>query len=132
MKKIISKTIRGLVLFATTSLSIASCTKDANKNSASNLVSNGITSNTGVELVSSTCGSIPYDLQVPEGHKLVLQTYASGVQIYQVRRNVVDSNIYEWVNIAPSATVYSKPDFTNSVALHYKGPAWEFIRGVLE
>jgi len=130
MKKVISKTIRGLVLLMTTSLAVASCTKDANKNSVSNLVSNGVTSNTGAALVPSTCGTIPYDLQVPKGNKLALQTYASGVQIYQVRRNAVDPNIYEWVNIAPSATLYSNTDLKNPVALHYKGPTWEFIKGV--
>jgi len=132
MKEVIIKTIRGVIIVITTSLAISGCTKDANKNWVSGPVSNGITSNTAVELVSSNCGSIPYDLQVPEGNKLALQTYASGVQIYQVRRNAVDSNVYEWVNIAPSATVYSKPEFTNAVALHYKGPTWEFTKGVFK
>lgn len=130
MKKVIAKTIRGLVLLMTTSLAIAGCTKDANKNSVSNILSNGIASNAGHELVSSRCGTIPDDLQVPKGNKLALQTYASGVQIYQVRRNALDPNIYEWVNVAPSATLYTNPDFKNSVALHYKGPTWHFIKGV--
>ena len=78
---------------------------------------------------SSVCGIIPQDLAVPHGNKLLMQTYATGVQIYQVRRNAVDPNIFEWVNIAPSATLYTRPDFTNPVALHYKGPTWEFIKG---
>jgi len=132
MKELIIKTIRGFILLTTTSLAIAGCTKDANKNLAPETLSNGIISNSGAVPVSSTCGAIPFDLQVPDGNKLALQTYASGVQIYQVRRNVVDSNIYEWVNIAPVATVYSKPDFTNAVALHYKGPSWEFTKGVFK
>lgn len=132
MRKVIIKSIRGLIWLVTTSVVIAGCTKDANKNSVLEFVSDGITSNSAPQLISPTCSDIPADLQVPEGNKLVLQTYATGVQIYQVRRNVVDSNVYEWVNIAPSATVYSKPDFTNTVALHYKGPTWEFTKGVFK
>ena len=58
-----------------------------------------------------------------------MQTYATGVQIYEVRRNANDPKLFEWVNIAPSAIVYAKPGFVNEVALHYKGPAWQFIKG---
>ena len=131
MKELITKTIRGFILLTITSLAIAGCKKDANKN-LTEPGSDDITLNTREAKESSTCGLIPHDLQVPAGNKLALQTYASGVQIYQVRRNVVDSNIYEWVNIAPLATVYSKPDFTKTVALHYKGPSWEFTKGVFK
>jgi hypothetical protein len=131
MDKAISKTIRGLMMLTAITAAIVSCKKEGRKNLKTDSVNNHIASNTGA-LTSATCGFIPYDLQVPEGNKLALQTYATGVQIYQVRRNVVDASIYEWVNIAPSATVYSKPNFTNATALHYKGPTWEFIKGIFK
>jgi len=131
MDKAISKTICGLLMLTSISAAIISCTKDGQKNLKAGPVYNDIASNKKAS-TSATCGFIPYDLQVPEGNKLALQTYASGVQIYQVRRNVVDPNVYEWVNIAPSATVYSKPNFTNAIALHYKGPTWEFIKGIFK
>jgi hypothetical protein len=128
MNKLISKTIHVSILVAIASLIISSCTKNAENSEASNAAIAGATSANTIP-VYSTCGAIPADLQVPAGNKLLMQTYASGVQIYQSRRSVADSNIFVWVNIAPSATVYAKPDFTNPIAIHYVGPTWEFTKG---
>jgi hypothetical protein len=122
MKKTISKNIGGLMLIATFALAVASCRKEQNvsfKNSASD--ANAIT--------VSTCAPIPDTLQVPAGNKLLLQAFANGVQIYQVKRSTTDPNVFLWVNIAPSATLYAKPNFTNPLINHFAGPSWEFIKG---
>jgi hypothetical protein len=58
-----------------------------------------------------------------------LQTFAKGVQIYQVKRSTTDPNVFLWVNIAPLATLYAKPDFVDPVINHFAGPTWEFIKG---
>jgi hypothetical protein len=60
---------------------------------------------------------------------LAFQTFAKGVQIYQVRRSPTDPNVFVWVNTAPSANLYAKPDFTSQVGIHYAGPSWEFTKG---
>ena len=68
-------------------------------------------------------------LKVPAGNKLVAEGFARGVQIYQVKRSASNPNIFSWVNIAPSATLYTKPNFTQELALHFAGPTWEFVKG---
>jgi len=132
MKKLISKATRGFILAATLSLVITSCTKEQKNNLQTENASLTTAVGTSAELAPTSCGTIPSDLKPPQGNKLSLQTYASGVQIYQVRRNAVDPNIFEWVNVAPSATVYAKPDFTSPIALHYAGPSWEFSKGIFK
>ncbi|HEX7905454.1 MAG TPA: DUF3455 domain-containing protein [Chitinophagaceae bacterium] len=132
MKKLLSKTIRGSIFVATMSLIISSCRKDERANSATPNAMLDETTYASTVPVYATCGTIPGDLKVPEGNKLVMQTYASGVQIYQVRRSAADPNVFVWVNTAPSAMVYAKPDFTNPVAVHYGGPTWEFTKGLFK
>ena len=122
MKKTISKNIGGLLLIASFALVVASCRKEQNvsfKNSAGD--ANAV--------IVPTCAPIPDSLQVPKGNKLLLQAFAKGVQIYQVKRSTTDPNAFLWVNIAPSATLYAKPDFTNLLINHFAGPTWEFIKG---
>ena len=46
-----------------------------------------------------------------------------------MQRSTTDSNIFKWVFIAPSATLYANADFTNQVGTHYVGPTWEFTKG---
>jgi hypothetical protein len=129
MKKSISKTIRGFLVVAAGSLVITSCTKEQNK------IGQTVNATFPLETVARTssmfsdCGQVPQDLQPPAGNKFAMQAYATGVQIYQVRRSTADSNIIQWTNIAPAATLYAKPDFTNQVAVHYAGPTWEFSKG---
>jgi Protein of unknown function (DUF3455) len=72
---------------------------------------------------------IPDSLKVPEGNRLVESGFARGVQIYQVRRSASNPNVFTWVNIAPLATLYTKPNFTHQMALHFAGPTWEFTKG---
>ena len=123
MKKTISKNIGGLMLIATFALVITSCQKEQNVSLKS--------SSSDADAVSSisTCAPIPDSLKVPAGNKLLLQTFARGVQIYQVKRSVNDPNVFLWVNIAPLAKLYTQPNFTDHVINHFAGPTWEFIKG---
>ena len=125
MEKTISKNFSGLMFIATFALVITSCRKEQNasiEGSLSDVNANAITA-------ISTCAPIPDSLQVPAGNKLVLQTFAKGVQIYQVKRSTTDPNVFSWVNIAPLATLYTKPDFVNPIINHFAGPSWQFIKG---
>jgi hypothetical protein len=72
---------------------------------------------------------IPAILEVPEGNKLAYRTYATGFQIYEVRRSANDPNVFVWVNTAPSADLYIQPSFNNLVGTHYGGPTWDFTKG---
>jgi len=126
MKKTFANVFGGFLYLAASAFIIVSCTKQTSQDFQ---LAESQTLRTNAALISSTCGLIPYDLEVPAGNKLALQAYAKGLQIYQVRRNAIDTNIYEWVNIAPSATLYTRADFINVVGIHYKGPTWEFSKG---
>jgi hypothetical protein len=128
MKKSFSEMLRGILIIVMGSVVIESCTKEQNRApQAGNATVPSQTANAST--VFSNCGPIPEDLQPPAGNKLLMQAYATGVQIYQSRRSTVDPNVIQWVNIAPAASLYAKPDFTNQVAVHYAGPTWEFSKG---
>jgi hypothetical protein len=131
MKKKFSKVIGIVMLTATITLVAISCTKEQNesKNDVSDAKVNTGINNVFADLPFPICASIPDTLKVPEGNKLVLQTFARGFQIYQVKRSVTDPTIFLWVNIAPLATLYARPDFTNELIHHFAGPTWEFIKG---
>lgn len=73
--------------------------------------------------------SIPEILEVPAGNKLAYRVYATGSQIYQVRRSATNPNEFVWVNTAPTADLFIQPSFNNLVGTHYGGPTWEFIQG---
>jgi Protein of unknown function (DUF3455) len=131
MKKTVSKNISGLMLIASFALVMTSCKKDQNPGIKSNLsdaqVNNLSDANAMYDV--STCGTIPDTLKVPEGNKFVLQTFARGFQIYEVKRSAIDPNVFSWVNIAPLATLYARPDFKDELIHHFAGPTWEFIKG---
>ena len=130
MKKTFIKSLCGLILIAAFSFALSGCQKQQHEDlnlTRDQTEANAILLSSGAV---SSCGTIPDTIKVPAGNKLVLQAYAAGVQIYQVKRSIVDTNVYSWVNIAPSATLYAKPDYTNQIALHYAGPTWEFTRSL--
>jgi hypothetical protein len=58
-----------------------------------------------------------------------LQTFARGVQIYEVQRSASDPSTLVWVNIAPLAELYTKPNFVDQIIHHFAGPSWQFIKG---
>jgi hypothetical protein len=128
MKKMINKTMRNLMFAASLSLAIASCSKNETQHlQADATLSNEVSGN--VAVAPSYCAPIPSDLQPPAGNKFALQTYATGVQIYQVQRSAADPNVFVWVNTAPSANLYAKADYTIQVGIHYAGPTWQFTKG---
>jgi hypothetical protein len=116
-----------LSLLITTSL--ISCQKDQSE-AMEHQISSDNTSRSVVTTNRAYCGVIiPDSLAAPEGNKLSYQTYAIGVQIYEVRRSPSDPTKFVWVGIAPSATLNLQPDFSNQVGIHYAGPSWEFTKG---
>jgi hypothetical protein len=130
MKKTISRNISGLLLITT--LAMTSCQKEqgVSSNNVSKAGFNPSLTVANEVLLPTICsGTIPEILNVPAGNKLVLQTFAKGFQIYEVKRSATDPNSFSWVNIAPLATLYLHPDFTNEVIHHFAGPTWEFIKG---
>lgn len=130
MKKAISKKIYGFLLIASFALVITSCQKEqSNRLKTNSEVQGNINANPNVVPEIVTCGPIPEILNVPEGNRLFLQTFARGFQIYEVQHSATDPNAFVWVNIAPLATLYTKPDFVDPVIDHFAGPSWQFIKG---
>ena len=129
--KTLRRKMLGLMLIAGFSLVMTSCKKEQRVSEISTPQAQAETAlgNGPGKTGFSICAPIPDVLNVPEGNKLVLQTFARGVQIYQVKRKTTDPNAFEWVNIAPSATLYAKPEFVNPVIDHFAGPSWQFIKG---
>ena len=72
---------------------------------------------------------VPDSLQVPLGNKLILHAFATGVQIYQVTQSATDPDVYTWVFVAPSATLYYDAGKQFTVGTHYLGPTWETNSG---
>jgi Protein of unknown function (DUF3455) len=130
MKKTISKNIYGFMLTVSFTLVIVSCQKEQNANlkgsSDAQIKSN---SNGNAVPEVSICSSIPDSLQVPEGNNFFLQTFATGVQIYEIQRSATDPGNLVWVNIAPKAALFTKPEFVNQIIDHFAGPSWQFIKG---
>ena len=129
MKRTIVGKMLPLMLMAGFALVTASCKKDQNVGKMDSIEAETESGNAFGKVDFSTCAPIPDSLNVPVGNKLVLQTFAEGFQIYQVKRKTTDPNAFEWVNIAPSATLYAKPEFVNPLIDHFAGPSWQFIKG---
>jgi hypothetical protein len=62
-------------------------------------------------------GTLPPQLQVPEGHRLALNTLGKGVQIYDCKDGT-------WTFRAPAAAILKGG---RTIALHYAGPTWQSI-----
>ena len=126
MKRTVSKNFYGFVFIASFALVLTSCQKEQDAGLKSSIVEKSTHAN-GKE--PFLCSPIPDDLNVPTGNKLLMQTFARGVQIYEVKRSATDPNAFSWVNIAPFATLYARPEFVDAVIDHFAGPSWEFIKG---
>ncbi len=76
---------------------------------------------------------IPALLQVPQGSKLIMHTYAKGVQIYLCKQDSKDTSRYIWTFIAPHANLYDDSRYHHLVGKHYfdagKNPMWEAADG---
>ena len=128
MKMTISKIISGFALVAFSVLVLLSCQKDQNGGSGLQSVSTSDEARDRTQPIGCA-GEIPAILHVPEGNKLAYRVYATGVQIYEVRRSATNPTVFVWVNTAPSANLYLQPAFNNLVGTHYGGPTWDFIQG---
>lgn len=72
---------------------------------------------------ASTEQSIPDNLRVPEGNALLLQTSATGVQIYVCQASEENPNQFEWALKAPEADLIAFNG--EQIGTHYQGPTWE-------
>jgi hypothetical protein len=130
MKETIRKNGYGLLIMASFALFIISCKKGKydSLTPTSDVGTNNVGSVDPNVTIPETCSAIPDSLQPPDGNKFFLQTFARGVQIYQVQRNPANQSELVCVNIAPLATLYARPHFINPVINHFAGPSWQFIR----
>jgi len=127
MQKSIRKNIGNLMWMAGLALVITSCHKE---NSAPLQTTNDTDArNAHAGITPELCSPIPDSLQPPQGNRLFLQTFARGVQIYEVQRSAANPNTLVWVNIAPLATLYAKSDFVDPIIHHFAGPSWQFLKG---
>ena len=117
-----SKIINAVMITAVSAVAFTSCKKDQNPPINPTIEDWAYSSNIAIE-------GIPDTLRVPEGNRLVADGFARGFQIYQVKRSATNPNVFTWVNIAPLATLYTKPDFREQMALHFAGPTWEITKG---
>lgn len=70
------------------------------------------------DLPSPVCDNI----EVPQGNRLALQVYATGVQRYRW-------DGASWVFVEPVATLYADANYHGKVGIHYGGPTWESNSG---
>jgi hypothetical protein len=70
---------------------------------------------------------IPDALRAPANQLLTLQAHAKGVQIYQCKPSKDDVTRFEWVLLAPEASLFDSTG--KKIAKHYAGPTWEGIDG---
>ena len=77
--------------------------------------------------------TVPASLEVPKGNKLILHTYAKGVQIYLCAQVPTDTSKYIWVLSEPRANLYREKNYRIQVGKHYydslKRPTWESTDG---
>ena len=73
---------------------------------------------TAVPSLAAKKDSIPPELQVPDGHRLVLSALGRGVQIYGCTAGA-------WVLREPAAAILHGD---RTVALHCAGPTWQSVK----
>ena len=70
---------------------------------------------------------IPDTLKPPPTQVLVLETHATGVQIYECKVSKDNPAHFEWVFVSPEASLVDNAGV--NVGKHYAGPTWEAIDG---
>jgi hypothetical protein len=70
---------------------------------------------------------IPDALRAPANQLLTQQAHAKGVQIYQCKSSKEDATRFEWVLLAPEASLFDSTG--KKIAKHYAGPTWEGLDG---
>jgi Protein of unknown function (DUF3455) len=69
----------------------------------------------------------PDSLKPPDTQLLVLETHATGVQIYECKATKDNAARFEWAFVAPEAELIDLAGV--KVGKHYAGPTWEAIDG---
>ncbi len=117
-----TKTIGFLLLMTLFALGITSCQKEDLILPADNL-------NNSASVESKKGPEVPNIIAVPAGNRVIWHNYADGVQIYEVQQSLTDPNVYLWVFLEPSATLYSNAGLTEQVGTHFYGPTWQVTTG---
>jgi hypothetical protein len=73
---------------------------------------------TAVPSLAAKQDHVPPELQVPDGHRLVLSALGRGVQVY-------DCPAGAWVLREPAAAILRGE---RTVAIHYAGPTWQSVK----
>ncbi len=85
------------------------------------------------EIALSSTAVVPTQLQLPKEQRLLLETYAKGVQIYTCQPKENNSQKFGWKLKAPEANLYirltPKGDKLQEIGKHYAGPTWEHKDG---
>jgi hypothetical protein len=76
---------------------------------------------------SHAASTAPLNLRPPGAQVVSLETFASGVQIYECASKPDQPSTYEWTFRSPEATLVDRSGRT--VGKHYAGPTWESIDG---
>ena len=113
-----------VIMTAMSAVVFISCRKDHNEKVPDNVAAEQISLSANNDIPG-----LPDSLKAPEGNQLVAEGFARGVQIYEVKRSATNPTVFSWVNIAPFATLYTKPDFREVMANHFAGPTWEIVKG---
>jgi Protein of unknown function (DUF3455) len=77
-------------------------------------------------VVDQVAPSVPNELRLQDGYRLVRKVLADGVQIYTCKTKA-DNTGYEWVFKAPEATLTTEQGF--KVGTHGAGPFWAALDG---
>lgn len=77
----------------------------------------------GVQAQQVAPTPVPENLKVPEQNVMLLEAYATGVQIYVCSTKAGDPNAYAWTFKAPEAELRNEDG--EKIGKHYAGPSWE-------
>jgi hypothetical protein len=77
--------------------------------------------------------SVIASIQVPKDSKLLIHTYAKGVQVYICTQDPKDTSNFTWILKEPFADLYSDSTYKQRIGKHYftngKTPTWESTDG---
>jgi len=77
----------------------------------------------GVQAQDAPPAPVPENLKVPGQNVMLLEAYATGVQIYVCSATAGDPNAYAWTLKAPEAELRNEDG--EKIGKHYAGPSWE-------
>ncbi|TWI94790.1 uncharacterized protein DUF3455 [Mucilaginibacter frigoritolerans] len=85
------------------------------------------------QLASFAQEAYPSAIAVPANCKVLIHTYAKGVQVYVYTQDLNDTSKYTWVLKEPIANLYADSAHTSLIGKHYfsagNTPTWESTDG---